>query len=304
MPQYTQAGPGYLTEGRSMSNFVNFQIQSRNFHGLSLLASYNIRKTLVNNTGKDIRSRLPGTNQLQNPNDLNEFYSVALYEYPQNLLLNYYYELPFGRGKRFLNEGGAVDKIFGGFRLTTILRYGSGRPITIVDPRGTFNRNARSTRNTANSSLSKDEIKNLFGDFTRDGVRYYINPDVLLITRNADGSVTSLATRGPGQPTFEGQAFFNVPAGQVGNMERAIVNGPNNFNMDVGLSKRVSFGESTRYLEFRAEAFNVTNRNNFLLPLLVDINSTTFGQLSPSLSTQGQGLESPRRLQFAVRFEF
>jgi hypothetical protein len=87
-------------------------------------------------------------------------------------------------------------------------------------------------------------------------------------------------------------------------LERAIVNGPSNFNMDLGLSKRVSLGEGSRYLEFRAEAFNVTNRNNFLLPLQIDINSTSFGQLTPSLSTQAGGLESPRRMQFALRFEF
>jgi hypothetical protein len=86
-------------------------------------------------------------------------------------------------------------------------------------------------------------------------------------------------------------------------LERAVVNGPNNFNMDLGINKKLRFSETT-FVELRAEAFNVTNRNNFLLPLLIDVNSTTFGQLTPSLSTQSGGFESPRRLQFAVRFEF
>src|SRR5581483_7003433 len=122
----TQAAPGYLTAGRSVSNFVNFQIQSRTFHGLTLLGSYNIRKTLVNNTGKDMRSRI--TPNLQNPNDLNEFYGVALYEYPQNVLLNYYYELPFGRGKRFMNTvhgwgGRLVDAAAGGWILAGVTNW-------------------------------------------------------------------------------------------------------------------------------------------------------------------------------------
>src|SRR5262249_41257918 len=106
MPQYTSAGPGFLSDGRSMSNFLNLQMQSRNYHGLSLLASYTIRKTLINNIGKDPRQRgLPGgSRHLQNPNDLDEYYSVALYEYPQNLLLNYYYELPVGRGKKWMGN--------------------------------------------------------------------------------------------------------------------------------------------------------------------------------------------------------
>ena len=230
-------------------------------------------------------------------------YSRADFDQTHTFNFNTIYELPFGRGKWFLNEGGLVDKVFGGYQLTTILRYATGRPVTFVDPRGTLNRAARSTRQTPNTNLSKDELKSLFGDFRRDGVRYYFNPAALLITQNANGSVTSQATRGFGQPTFPGQVFFNVGPGQTGTLERAVVNGPSIFNVDVGVNKKIRFSETT-FIELRAEAFNVTNRSNFLLPLLIDVNSTTFGQLTPSLSTQSQALESPRRMQFAVRFEF
>jgi hypothetical protein len=282
-------------------NAFQAEFRRRFSSGLAFQVNYTFSKDLTNAVGT-AQALFDPYLDLNNP-DLE--YARADFDQTHSFNVNTIYELPFGRGKRFLNEGGVMNQVFGGFRLTTILRYGSGRPITFVDPRGTLNRAARSPRNTASTTLSKDEIKNLFGDFTRDGVRYYINPDVLLITHNADGSTTSQATRGAGQPTFANQAFFNVGAGQIGNMERAIVNGPNQFNMDVGLSKRFGFGgESRRYLELRAEAFNLTNRNNFLLPLLVDVNSQTFGQLTPALSTQGQGLDSPRRLQFAARFEF
>ncbi len=153
------------------------------------------------------------------------------------------------------------------------------------------------------STLSKNELKNLFGDFTRDGVRYFINPDVLLITRNSDGSVTSQASRGFGQPAFPGQVFFNVAPGQVGNLERNFVNGPAVFNMDAGISKRIAFTENTS-LQLRAEAFNLTNRNNFFLLQQQSISATNFGQLSPDRSQQALSLQEPRRLQFAIRFEF
>ncbi|MEJ7710538.1 MAG: hypothetical protein WKF84_11880 [Pyrinomonadaceae bacterium] len=185
--------------------------------------------------------------------------------------------------------------------MTTILRFGSGSPISILDPgRGTLNRGGRSGRNTASSTLSKDEIKNLFGDFTRDGVRYFINPDSLDITRNSDGSTTS-------RP--KSTVFFGAGPGQVGNLERAIVNGPSQFRMDAGLAKRIRFTESTS-LQLRAEAFNLTNRNNFFIAPAggtfqnINIQSSSFGQLSPNFSTQAQSLEEPRRLQFAIRFEF
>jgi hypothetical protein len=39
------------------------------------------------------------------------------------------YELPFGQGKRFLNEGGAVNAILGGWQMSTIYRYSSGLPL-------------------------------------------------------------------------------------------------------------------------------------------------------------------------------
>ena len=290
---------------RNYYNAFQAEFRRRFNNGFSFQANYTFSKDLTDAVGT-AQALFDPFLDVNNP-DLE--YSRADFDQTHAFNFNTILELPFGRGKRFLSQGGVTDKLFGGFRLTTILRYGSGRPVTIVDPRGTLNRAARSPRNTANSSLTKDQIKDLFGDFERDGVRYYINPDVLSITQTVNpvtGAVTttSRATSGPGQQPFANQVFFNVPAGQAGKLERAIVNGPSNFNMDLGLSKRVSLGEGSRYLEFRAEAFNVTNRNNFLLPLQIDINSTSFGQLTPSLSTQAGGLESPRRMQFALRFEF
>jgi hypothetical protein len=137
----------------------------------------------------------------------------------------------------------------------------------------------------------------------KDGVLYYVNPAVLQITKLSNGQTQSLATAGPGQTPFQGHVFFNVPAGQTGNMERAIVNGPKQFSMDFGLVKKIRLTEKLR-IELRGEAFNVLNHNNYLLPLTIDINSTSFGQLTPGLSEQAGGLDSPRRLQFAFRFEF
>ena len=54
-PQYSSITPGQATWGRSRSNFFNVQMQSRGYHGLTLLASYSIRKTLTNSWGKDIQ---------------------------------------------------------------------------------------------------------------------------------------------------------------------------------------------------------------------------------------------------------
>lgn len=295
------AGAADLIDNGAHYNYNSLQLEFRRrlSKGFAFQANYTFSKNLTNAVGTSQALFDP---LLDNANPQLE-YARSDFDQTHSFNFNAIYELPFGKNKRFLNEGGVVDKVLGGFQLSTIIRLGSGSPITLVDPRGTLNRTVRSTRNTVNSSLNKNEIKNLFGDFTRDGVRYFINPDVLQITKNSDGSTTSRLV------DFPGARFFRVPAGQTGQLERNIVNGPKQFNMDLSLLKNIRFTE--RYnLQLRAEAFNLTNRNNFLvtdpvvLTPLLNVNSDSFGQLSPGLSTQSQDLGSPRRLQFALRFEF
>ena len=45
---------------------------------------------------------------------------------PHSLVFNYILEAPFGKGQRFLNRGGLVDRLVGGFQVTAIHRYRSG----------------------------------------------------------------------------------------------------------------------------------------------------------------------------------
>lgn len=288
-------------------NALQLEIRRRFTDGFAFQANYTFAKNLTDAIGTS--QQLVDT-FLDNARPELE-YSRSDFDQTHVFNFNGIYELPFGKGKRFLNQGGALDRIIGGFQLSTIVRFGSGRPISLIDPRGTFNRTARSARQTANSSLNKGQIKDLFGRFLYQGpladVLFFIDPSVLRITqtRNADGSVStqSQATAGPGIAPFTNQVFFNVPAGQVGQLERGFINGPKQFSMDLALAKRIRFTETTG-IQLRFEAFNVLNRNNYLLPLLLDINSTSFGQLTDGSSEQAQGLDSPRRLQFAIRFEF
>jgi len=106
-PQYAGANsttPGQQTWGKSFSNFANFQIQSRSYHGLELLAAYSIRKTLSNTGSTDIHVYGSAAGALQNPHNLMEAYAVASYEMPQTIKLNYSYDLPVGRGHLLLGN--------------------------------------------------------------------------------------------------------------------------------------------------------------------------------------------------------
>ncbi|MFN7945360.1 MAG: TonB-dependent receptor [Blastocatellia bacterium] len=281
------AGPvDFLTNaGKFRYNGLQVEVRKRFSDGLSFQGNYTFQKTLTNASGI-------GQTRFEPSLDLfNEALEYARADYDQTHVfnLNAIYELPFGPGKRWLNEG-LVSRLLGGWQLTTIIRAGSGAPITIVDARGTLNRAGRSGRQTPQTSLTKDQIKDLIGIFKRpDGV-FFINPSVI-------NPATGRGAEGFGQPAFPGQVFFNNAPGQTGSLERAFINGPIFFNWDAGIFKNFKITERARF-QFRAELFNVLNRANFFASQFgtLNINSTNFGRIVSTFD--------PRIVQFAGRLEF
>src|SRR6202008_3543887 len=83
------------------------------------------------------------------------------------LKANAVYELPIGPGKRWLSNGGIAGKFFGGWQISGIAQFRTGRPIsfltgdgTTASPfRGTLNRSARSGNNTPNTTLTLSELQ-------------------------------------------------------------------------------------------------------------------------------------------------
>jgi hypothetical protein len=82
-------------------------------------------------------------------------------------------------------------------------------------------------------------------------------------------------------------------AGQFGNEARNSVDGPAYGSLDASLDKSFLLGDKSR-VQFRAEAFNVTNHVN-LIPPVFDMNSPAFGQITEA--------QAPRVLQFALKFQ-
>jgi hypothetical protein len=294
--------------GKYRYHSLQAEVRRRFAQGFYFQANYTFQKTLTNASGVGqtdfeplLSNSLP---QLE--------YARADYDTAHVFNLNAIYELPFGRGKRWFNEGGLVDRLMGGWQVTSIIRASTGAPITIIDPRGTLNRAARSGRQTANTNLTKAQLKDLVGVFkTKCGV-FFINPSALNINQTAlaagncssvtGGSFTGRGSEGFGQPTFPGQVFFSVAPGQTGNMERAFLNGPAFLNWDASVIKNIRLTETTR-LQLRAEGFNILNRSNFFFTQLggnANISSTNFGRINSTFTTSG----AQRVVQFAARFEF
>lgn len=295
-------------------NALQSEIRRRFSGGLTFQANYTFQKTLSDSPGTGQTRFEPLIDNAQP----NLEYAIADFDTTHVFNLNMIYELPFGKGKRFAGSAnGLVDRMIGGWQVTSIIRWDSGAPFSVTDPRGTLNRAARSGRQTAFTTLSKAELKKLVGVFRMPCGIFFIDPAVInldlaacqngTILPRVAGTTAGVASLGfnpfgaPGTTvpqTFPGQVFFNVAPGQTGNMERNFISGPTLFNWDASIIKNIRITENTRF-QIRAEAFNVLNRSNFAITnqfTQANINSNTFGRL---LSTF-----QPRIIQFAGRFEF
>jgi hypothetical protein len=67
--------------------------------------------------------------QSQNSTDHHAEKSVSIQNVPQQVSISYLYQLPFGKGRRFLNNNRALDLVIGGWEIGGIQRYQSGQPV-------------------------------------------------------------------------------------------------------------------------------------------------------------------------------
>lgn len=282
----------FTNDGSYNYNSLQVELRRRFDAGLYFQANYTFSKNLTNTVGTSQNLFEPF---LQNQNrELDN--QRADFDQTHVFNFNGIYQLPFGRGKMFLNQGGIVDKIFGGFELSGLLQTSTGSPITFIDDSGTLNRSARSGRQTPNSSLTNDQIRALSGVFEANGRIYFINPSVINTPTNGGTASNGLINPANSNAAFPGQVFFNVPAGQTGNVARTLINGPKFFNVNMGLLKNISLTETTR-IQLRMEAFNLFNTVNFFNNTqFANINSSVFGQITQA--------GAARQVQFAARFEF
>jgi hypothetical protein len=98
----------------------------------------------------------------------------------------------------------------------------------------------------------------------------------------------------PGTVWLNRTAFAQPAVGTFGNMKPRTVRGPKNWSFDVALSRAFQFKETQR-LDFRVEAYNVTNSFRPNNPNAAQ-NSQLFGIIRTA--------QSPRILQFALKYMF
>lgn len=281
---------GQLTEngGKSDYHALQMEVRRRFKNGVFGQMNYTFSKVLTNSTGTAQNRFEPYLDN--NRPELEK--RRADFDVTHVINGSLIYEMPFGAGKKFLNRNGVLDRVVGGWQLSSIVHYQSGAPISILSARGTFNRTGLAGTNPANSSLSASQIKNLFGIVKQaDGRVYYINPSVIDSTTGRGVGADNVGNTA----SFTGQVFFNPNPGEIGQLQRLQFDGPSQTSWDFSVIKRTRIKE-TKNLEFRADLFNFLNHPLFFVGDQ-NVNSTTFGRIT-SLNFGARVVQLALKLNF------
>jgi hypothetical protein len=174
--------------------------------------------------------------------DLNKGPQGGIYAaVPHKMDMSGVYELPFGSGRKFLSNGSVLGKIVGGWQLNAFFTASSGKPFTVTS--------SAASLNAPGSPQRADQIK--------DTVQIY--------------------GYAPGSAYFDVTAFRPVTEARFGTTAVNSLRGPGVANLDMSLFRTVSLSRSVK-LQFRLEAFNVTNTPHFANPSNLNVSNL---QLNP-----------------------
>jgi hypothetical protein len=228
--------------GNSSYHGMNVKVEKRFSGGLNLLANYTWSKFI-----DDVANGFENGNV---PGGIQDFYnrraekSLSGNDVRHRFVSSSVYELPWGKQRRWFNQGWAAT-VLGGWNLGGILTLQGGSPVgatTQVNTLNAFNPGAQRANILRPADLPSSE---------RTVARFF------------DTSAFTL----PAPFTF-------------GNSARAATTGPGIVNLDLSLIKNFAFTEKINF-QFRFESFNIANTTNFEEPGAA-LGSPNFGVINAS----------------------
>jgi carboxypeptidase family protein len=252
----------------SNSNFngVVLVVRKRPTYGLSFTASYELSKSLDDNSSFFPTDGATGTYADTRNRKLD--YGLSSFDVRQRLIVSWVYELPVGRSRALLGRThGFLGQVVGGWTISGITSYRSGFPFTV-----------RASSDTDFSGLNQSTPAGGFSD------RVDLKPGVSTVPTNMSK---------PDQ-AFDTTVFAVPKAGSVGNVGRNTLIGPSFVNVDFAVLKNFSLRESHR-VQFRAEFFNFFNHTNFKLPEN-RLDQSGVGKIGDAFD--------PRLIQFSLRLQW
>jgi hypothetical protein len=261
-------------------------------HGLYALVSYTWSRTFDSGM-PDGDGTFPGAKYWPLPGNKRLDWGLSQLNLNDQFSASVLYELPFGKGKRYGSDWGAVpNAILGGWQVNVIERATSGFPLFLTD-----SGNASGVNFQWNGSSLNRPIQ--ISDPNRAGV-VPGNSNPLCSALVGQGGIAPVAVH-TNAAWFNPCAYDHAPSGELSPLGRAPLSGPRYVNTDFSAFKNFRIGE--RYtVQFRGEFFNLFNHAQFYLPGgptgMQDISSTSsFGVISGTVG-------NPRVVQFALRLDF
>ena len=169
-------------------------------------------------------------------------------------VLSLVYELPFGKGKKFLSDANRVtDLLIGGWQISNTTNWSGGLPFTPTIGECNTITDAGPCRPNLLQGESFD-----VGKSTSGGNIYWFKPvsSLGVPSVTSDTDLTGVDACGTARPT---SGPFALPAcGQIGNVGRNSYRGPHAFFSDLSVAKNFNFTERVK-AQFRFDAYNVFN---------------------------------------------
>jgi len=309
-PDFGQGSSYAITEGSSVYHGLQTKVEKQFSNGLNFLATYTWSKVLSDahdllNGGSVGNSGSGNVNGYRAPSvpgmGIQADYGLAPFDIRNVVHLSGSYELPFGKGKRYLSSsGGVANALAGGWSLNWAATLQGGQPITVQCPTQTA------------TGVACDEIL-LPGQSAKTGLHidsngqlsWFGNPSAWAQPCVLGGSVGAVA---PIADTPTGCIPLNGLAALGGGPTQ--VPGPGFHRLDFSTFKDFKLNERFM-LQFRAEFFNIFNHPNFNAPGfggngVVSISNS----LNPTSSNFGEigatrdAPYDPRQIQFALKLYY
>ncbi len=258
-------------DGNTDYNSLQVSLRRSMSKGLSYAVNYTWSHGLANFGDNLTAGPLP-----QNAYNYAAEMSNSILDIRHRFVGNFTWDLPFGKGQKFLSNGGVTNALLGGWQFNGIVTLQTGSPFSVTSP--DFSYTGSSHSSYANC------IGDPFAGATSDPASYtttgfFINP----------------------------AAFSVQTAGQFGTCRPRAFHGPGIQDTDLSLFKHIPITERVN-MQFRAEFFNAFNHPNFANPNANIAFPGSFGKitntLSPILGTGSGGPGDPREIQLALKLLF
>ncbi len=246
----------------AVSNYNSLQLSAtkRLSHGFSFDTNYVWSKFLDDADTSGWGSRA-GTYQYQDAYDIGANYGPSNFDVRNAWKGSVVYNLPVGKGARFLNNSALLDEAIGGWRVSTTFIVQDGNPFTP----------------TINSQLDNSN--------SQAGNGFRLRPN--LVGNPTPTHRTLLAY-------FNTAAYATPAANTFGNVRRNSLNGPGFESFNASLGKTFHIAESLN-LSIRADVNNILNHPTFGVP---NTDTTNGGGQITSTSNQSRNMQLSARFAF------